>query len=72
MPIVPARVWAEREEDDDSVFGVANALTAHARREPGLDRRLQLERGAARILATLGQHGDGGSEPSAKRYTVLA
>lgn len=53
LPFDAEQVWAQREEFDPTVFGVVNALTARARREPRFDRRLAIERGAARILAGL-------------------
>jgi hypothetical protein len=52
-PATAAAAWAGREDRDPTVFGVVNALTAHARREPSFVRRLAIERGAARILAGL-------------------
>lgn len=55
-----AEIWRDREEADDSVFGVVNALTASARREPRFARRLDIERGAARVLAAAGLAGRAG------------
>lgn len=48
------RVWSRREEHDASVFGVLNALTAHARERPEFVQRLELERRVEDVLEHAG------------------
>ena len=50
VPPPHARVLDAREPGDDTVYGVLNAVTAHARSESHLGRRLEFERAADRIL----------------------
>jgi len=53
IPVAFATVAAAREDDDDTLYGWVNALTAHARTEPDLLRRFALERGAQRLLDSM-------------------
>jgi hypothetical protein len=50
VPAPFAAIRAAREEDDDTLYGWVNALTAHARAERDLLRRFALERGVQRLL----------------------
>jgi hypothetical protein len=70
-PAAAAAAWAGREDRDPTMFGVVNALTAHARRERSFARRFAIERGAARILAGV-TGGPGRGERAARELETAA